>query len=190
MIFPIIFIIRLIFTILSILLVWSIQWKYSYKIPILILLILIMDIFDTNLFDYKQHLEYIKTTEYHYYDKICDIITYILILIIFQNIVNPQIYYLLWIIVCFRMIGLYMYFETKSRISFVIFPDIFKELLFLEYISHYNKVIDKNYWYFFLLIIVLKIIYESIHNYFFDILNNLNKFKTDNVRISEDMYDN
>lgn len=164
---PTIFLVRGILTFLFLVLVLAtLDLNSNLLIPAIILFILITDMFDTNILDYKEHKRYAMTPEYHLYDKIFDSLTYILILCLFRSIVSKQTYVLLWICVMIRIVGIIVFSQTHSRFWFIVFPDVFKELLLLDYVSRFSSTIDSNYWFFVIVTIILKTGYESIHHHF------------------------
>ena len=70
------------------------------------------------LFDHLDCLSFDKecvTYEYQRYDKLADIITYILFLFFYGNIFNKKILKFLWILIIYRLIGVIKFFNNNDN---------------------------------------------------------------------------
>ena len=75
--------------------------------------------------------------DYQMNDKVCDIISYILVYLMF-GLDNHVLFFIIY-----RTIGVYLFLKTKDRKWLIIFFDFIKEYLLYLYITnskHNNKV--------------------------------------------------
>jgi hypothetical protein len=94
---------------------------------------------------------------YRYVDKLADIISYILFLNILPLDINKNFYNN---VILFRIIGMFILYITENNNTLIYFPDLFKEFI------GYNLFINKNPSnYIFIIIYVLKIIFEYFKLY-------------------------
>ena len=126
-----------------------------YIVPLLLLLLDSVDAVTT--INYKFNGKYNGCKELHKYqiaDKICDVISYILILFIIDD---PILVYL----VIYRMLGVIIFGITKNGKSLIIFFDFVKEYLI------YKAIFGDTYTYIYPLIIgkiCFEYYFHTIHN--------------------------
>ena len=129
---------------------------HKYLLLILVVSLLLSDFLDTifpiflgNSFT-KEKFKYqscIYTSFYVIRDKLADLVSYILVFLIFFK--ND---YLLLVFILYRAVGIILYLLTSSTIWFIPFFDFIKEYLLYSYLFKTNKYI--------FVFIILKIIYE------------------------------
>lgn len=124
-----------------------------------VILILLSDILDCNvvkLVKYFNNLQpddsYCKHFLYQISDKLLDSISY---LIIYHLLKLPKIYLFL---ICYRLVGVGLFYITLNSQYLIFFPDLFKELLAYQYLF---KNIDSGVF----IVVFLKVLFEIFwHN--------------------------
>ena len=154
------FVARWIITIIYILLLFVI---YPTNVPYIPLIVgtSILDTIDcgvTKLF-YKYSCQ---THQYQSNDKLIDLMTYVLVIIIFWNYLPDNHKNILLIALFWRMIGVIRFYDTNNSKYMIIFPDLFKELLLLYYLDSLN-IINVN-MYSIGILTIIKIFYEYLHH--------------------------
>lgn len=144
----------LVFYILSL----KIDTYYKYIYLILPILLTLFDNVDNIFtFSYKNN-NCTKSYYYQYNDKICDIISYLLLFSFFK-LDNSILFFIFY-----RIIGVILFYFTKNTIWLVIFFDFVKEYLI------YMFIFQNNYNYILPILILFKIIFEY---YFHNVTNKL-----------------
>lgn len=104
---------------------------------ILIVIITTLDFFDVDLRkSLLENLEYAKTAEYQKYDKVVDLATYYLTLVLFSRMFPNWLLYVLWTALIYRTYGVYTYFTSEDRTTFVKYPDVIKEVMLGYFLSY------------------------------------------------------
>jgi hypothetical protein len=123
--------------------------KYYFIIlPIVLTLLDFTDNIFTNLA--KPFQSVANSTFYHLQDKIIDALSYIFVWYVFK-LDNKFLY-----LVLYRLIGVYWYYHTDNKKIFTLFPDLFKEFLFIHGIFEFNKYIP------YVIVLIIKIIFEYL----------------------------
>lgn len=145
---------RYIFTIIFLYAI-SIQNNKKYNYLIIVLLLTLLDIAD-NIFMYiYKRKKCTKTFYYQLQDKICDSISYLLVCLFFN------FDWLLLFFVLYRIIGVILFYFTKTSKWLILYFDFAKEYLL------YLFVFGKNYTFlplFILCKISFEYYYHNIHN--------------------------
>jgi hypothetical protein len=130
-------------------------------IPLLITLIILADNFDS---PFKNSREYFKSIEYQKNDKIVDVLTYMLILILYSHLFSKKTYILMWIALIYRSIGVYFFYHSHNNKYIHYYPDLIKELMLLDFLCHKLPVFKNYYSVFVIIILFVKIQYEKFHH--------------------------
>jgi hypothetical protein len=127
-------------------------------IPVLILLF--CDLVDVVVIsDSKQ---FVKTVDYHRYDKIADIISYVIFLLMYRHMIDGRIIQLLWAFVVYRLIGVIKFYNEYDTKYLKLFPDFINSTLVIYAMSKY---IDINTDVFIPIGCIYKILFEQrMHN--------------------------
>jgi hypothetical protein len=153
------FVIRLVLTI-GVLIVFR---NEIVSIPVLVLVITFLDFFDVDLQkSVLENVEYAKTVEYQNYDKVVDLVTYYLTLILFSHMFPNWLLGILWTALIYRTYGVYNYFNSEDRTVFVMYPDVIKEVMLGYFLSGFIG----NAPLFVLISALVKIVFESWHHNF------------------------
>jgi hypothetical protein len=164
---PDFFIFRFILTLLIYSIIYNLQ---SVSIIFIVLLLIIVDDFDSGYLRMKYKNIFHKfDSNYKKYDKINDSLSYIFILPIIYKLVSPDIFKLLIFATIFRLYGVINYYNNNNSLIFVMIPDLFKEILLVEYLSQNYKTILNNKNIVLIITTILKIGFEYWHH-------KLNKF--------------
>lgn len=78
-----------------------------------------------------------KGNDYHIPDKIADILTYGLFLILFGNIFDPTTLKLLWLFVVLRFVGVILFATTKNQKYLILFPDFINSTMIVFLLREY-----------------------------------------------------
>jgi hypothetical protein len=144
---------------------------HKYLLIILIVSLFVSDIEDTTFPNFINSLftnekpkynNCLYTDFYIIKDKIVDLVSYILVFLIFFR--ND---YLLLSFILYRAVGIVLYLLTNNTNWFILFFDFIKEYLLYNYLFKTNKYI--------FIFIILKIIYEYFNYYIFNSLYHDNK---------------
>jgi hypothetical protein len=128
---------------------------YYILLPLLLTLLDFTDNVFTHIFTTK--MQYLSNNRfYQLQDKIIDSLSYILVWYVFK--LNPIFLYL----VLYRLIGVYIFYHTNDKKIFVLFPDVFKEFLFLTGFKLNNSI----YSIVFILKMVIEYFFNSICQFF------------------------
>ncbi len=149
-------IIRFIYT----LIIYYLNINNFYKV----ILILLADYIDCFIINYIGKTN-CKTFLYQIGDKLLDLFSYYLI----YKLLNLDILYLYVII--YRLIGVFLFSISNSRIFLIIFGDYFKEILVYNYLFH--QLNFKKIDYGIIIIIIIKTIFE----YYWHIIKNPISYK-------------
>lgn len=133
--------------------------NYIKNIPLLLILLIITDSFDANL---ENSTAYYMTFEYQKYDKVVDSLTYSFILLLYRHLFDETTYILLWIALLYRSIGVYLFYHTQEIKYLHYYPDIFKEIMLLGFISEHFKFFKNYYPGFFILAVLIKVQFEKL----------------------------
>jgi hypothetical protein len=145
---------------------------HKYLLVILIVSLFVSDIADTTFPNFIAPLftnEKPKYNNCHYNDfyiikdKIADLVSYILVFLIFF-----RTDYLLLSFILYRAVGIVLYLLTNNTNWFILFFDFIKEYLLYNYLFKTNKYI--------IIFIILKMIYEYFNYSIFNLRTNENKF--------------
>jgi hypothetical protein len=137
---------------------------HKYLLLILVVSLLLSDLLDTIFPIFlgtpftKEKFKYqscIYTSFYVIKDKVADLVSYILVFLIFFK--ND---YLLLVFILYRAVGIVLYLLTNNTNWFILFFDFIKEYLLYNYLFKTNKYI--------FIFIILKIIYEYFNYYIFN----------------------
>lgn len=125
-------------------------------LPILLILLDEIDNIFTIFYKYNNHYNYCtKTFYYQYNDKICDIISYFLLLLFFK-LDNIALFFILY-----RLVGVVLFTIRKDSKYLIIFFDFVKE--YLLYLFIFGK--KYNYILFFIIAkICFEYYYHTMHN--------------------------
>lgn len=140
--------------------------KYNTPLIYIIVSFFILDSIDCNFFrilnkKYKCRKEDI---DYQIVDKISDLYTYILFILLFNDrlgSVTKNIYYILLI---WRTIGVVMFTMTRNKKYIVTHFDGLNGLLIVYLLSNYSEIIKKNYILFVVLVCMFKYKFEIKHH--------------------------
>jgi len=144
--------IRYIFTIFTFYIISNINANYKYIYLILPILLTLLDNVDNIFtFSYKNNA-CTKSYYYQYNDKLCDIISYLLLFVFFK-LDKSVLFFILY-----RIIGVILFYFTKNGIWLVIFFDFIKEYLI------YMFIFQNNYNYILPILILFKIIFEYYYH--------------------------
>ena len=105
-----------------------------------------------------------EDTDYQIADKISDLYTYILFILLFNDrldSVTKNIYYILLI---WRTIGVFMFTITRNKKYIVTYFDGLNGLLIVYLLSNYSEIIKKNYILFVVLVCMFKYKFEIKHH--------------------------
>lgn len=134
-----------IFRLLLTLLVYSLLYNYSVSIIILIIILITLDEADAIYFRIINKQFYIKSNiYYHKYDKLNDSLSYILLLPLVYKMLSFKMFTIILFTTLFRLFGVMHYYKYNNKKIFILMPDLFKELLLVEYLTN-NHNINKNY---------------------------------------------
>ena len=102
-----------------------------------------------------------KNDLYQKYDKILDTFSYFIILEIIkkESLLSLEKITVLTIIFCFRFFGIILYLFSKNRKILFYTSDLFREILLLFYFT------NKNHCYWFIIILIIKLIIEYHFHY-------------------------
>jgi hypothetical protein len=160
-----VFIARVIISLILILYTNTINNFNAIHIFILILFIDYIDGLYIKFFINKNIYQSLSIKEYQYPDKIVDVIIYLFVLIFFRNIFTDNTYLFLWILLLYRIIGVY-YFINYSETKYLhYFVDGINITILIYGLSKIIPYISNNYELFVILGILIKIAFEYIlHN--------------------------
>lgn len=133
--------------------------NYIKNIPLLILLLILTDFLDTHL---ENPITHSFTFEYHKYDKIFDAFTYTLVLLLYRHLFDEKTYFLLWIALLYRCIGVYLFYYTKDKKYLYYYPDVIKEFMLIGFLSENLRFFKNYYPLFIVLTVVIKVQFEKL----------------------------
>jgi hypothetical protein len=151
------FLVRLFITLFTYCILYNFQ---SISILFIIILLILLDWLD----GINPFIKYNKIINYDKYDKINDSIAYLLLLPLMYKLVTPQMFRVLMLTTLYRLIGIINYINSENKDFFILYPDLFKELLLIEFISNKYTIIDKYKLETIISMILLKINFEYIHH--------------------------
>lgn len=116
------------------------------------------NIFDNNIKCSKED------TPYQVNDKIIDLYAYFVFILLFYNKLDRLnlVYFILFFI--YRVIGVYYFYKTENRNYLKGFFDGMNGLLVLFELSNRFDVIKKNYTILVVMMIAIKILFETVHH--------------------------
>jgi len=147
-----------------------------------ILFVYIVDMIDYNPIIGKlfyKNSKYTETYTYEQYDKISDLISYILLLVfIYSNNHIPINYkHSLLLLLIFRIVGIALFLSTNNTKYLFYFPNFFLEFTLLFSLIFEQKYTNLNTPFRFFLVFVLKILQEYLMHYNKDIRNILKDYE-------------
>lgn len=154
---PINFIVRLFITLFTYCIIYNLQY---ISIIFIIFLLIFLDWLDGS----NPFIKYKEYPDYHMYDKINDSISYLLLLPLVYKLVSKKIFRLLMLTTFYRLLGVITYSITKNKEFFIVFPDLFKELLLVEFISNNYTFINMYKIETIIATIFLKLNFEYLHH--------------------------
>jgi hypothetical protein len=134
-----------------------------YLLPITMLIDLIDSAY-VRLNDLKRFNIKLKTKEYQKYDKLADIIIYLFVICIFASLFTNGTFILLWILITYRAIGVW-YFWNDTRTKYLhIFVDAINSTIAVYGLSKLFPFVSRNYIIFVIIGFIAKYIFEKIHH--------------------------
>ena len=154
--------VRVVLTLICILL--SAFVSKNYKLLYLTILPFITDFFDSIILNfYKFDL---KTYEYQSKDKIIDWMTYFVIIILLKPFYPKYVYYILWIFLAWRFIGLYKFILSGETGTLKIFFDAVNSTMVVYYLSTLIPLVHNNICLFIIIGLLVKVLFEyKIHSF-------------------------
>jgi hypothetical protein len=140
--------------------------KYNTPFIYIIVSFFILDSIDCDFFRILNKKDKCRKedTDYQIADKISDLYTYILFILLFNDrldSVTKNIYYILLI---WRTIGVFMFTITRNKKYIVTYFDGLNGLLIVYLLSNYSEIIKKNYILFVVLVCIFKYKFEIKHH--------------------------
>lgn len=151
------FLVRLFITLFTYCILYNFQ---AVSILFIIILLIFLDWLDGK----NPFIKYANIINYDKYDKINDSIAYLLLLPLMYKLVTPEMFRILMITTLYRLIGVINYTYSENNNLFIIYPDLFKELLLVEFIGNKSKFINKYKLETIISVILLKINFEYVHH--------------------------
>jgi hypothetical protein len=151
------FIGRLLITLISYSILYNLK---SISLIFIIILLIFLDWLDID----TPFIKWKSLENYHVYDKINDIISYLLLLPLLYKLVSPDLFRILVITTLYRLYGVINNYINPNSDNFIRYFDSFKELLLVEYLSKNNKFINKYKMESIVITLLLKINFEYIHH--------------------------
>ena len=135
------------------------------SIIFIIILLLIIDVLDSEYIRIKTKNIFHKFDKtYKLYDKINDSLSYILILPIIYKLGPYEIFILLTPTTFYRSYAVCDYAKKENSDIFIQIPDLFKEILLIEYIANNYKIVQDNKSNILVLTTFLKAGFEYVHH--------------------------
>lgn len=159
---PDFFFVRLFLTLLVYTSVYNLK---TTSLLFLVILLIIVDSFDCNYLRIKNKaLSFKIGVIYHKYDKINDSLSYLMLLPLLYKVLPFDIFKLLCITTLYRLVGVIHYFNNVDNSIFITIPDLFKEILLVEYASQKYNFISNNKSNVLVLTTFVKSLYEYYHH--------------------------
>ena len=154
------FSLRLIITIV----VFSIlKIKNVTNLPLLVGLLFVFDLLDCGLLSFFPND--CGTSEYQRWDKIIDLVVYILFFALFRNLFDDFTKNILIGFILFRLIGVIKFYTTGNTLYLKLFPDFINSTLAAYVIYQYFDLNTHSYYVLIIIGMIVKILFEmKIHS--------------------------
>ena len=106
----------------------------------------------------KEYVDYQKK------DKVIDLFAYLLVFILFHNLMGENISLFYIILFLWRSVGVLKYYKTEDTKNLKIFFDGINGLLVLSVLSSHYDFVKNNFNLLLIPIMLLKIIFENLHH--------------------------
>lgn len=156
------FLFRIVLTILIFYLFYLLNVE---SLLLLVLVIIILDTSDCGIWNLFNNSYNCKSFEYQKYDKIFDVATYIIFIIIFNKLFTSIELYILSCAIIWRAIGVAGFYYTNNNAYLMIFPDLVKELILIKYVRSKFELNIIQSGILISSVVFLKVIYEMTHHH-------------------------
>lgn len=131
-----------------------------------IILIFLTDVIDSEILKrcYNSTSLTLRTNnQYQFTDKLNDMIGYLLTINIISKykLLSMSSINILWIVLCYRIIGEIIAYKTKNRKYLMVFIDLYKEIFLLMYFIKDPKI----FYILFVILVIFKLYVEYIYHY-------------------------
>ena len=106
----------------------------------------------------KEYVDYQKK------DKVIDLFAYLLVFILFHNLMGENVHIFYIILFLWRSVGVLKYYKTEDTKNLKIFFDGINGLLVLNVLSIYYDFVKNNFNLLLIPMMLLKIIFENLHH--------------------------
>jgi len=138
---------------------------FNFNILTLIIIIFALDFIDGDIYKLiSWDFNFTKTHEYQRYDKLADIITYIIAISLYHNLFDSNTLMLLIILIVWRSIGVWKYFYKNDNNILITHFDGINIVMIVYYLSTVNAVVKNNYSLSIVGGLIFKYLFEIFHH--------------------------
>lgn len=130
------------------------------SLPLLIVLLFLFDALDCGRLSPFKNID-CKSIDYQTSDKIVDITTYAIFIILFKDLFDKFTYYLLIVLILFRLVGIIGFVQTNNNSYLKMFPDFVNSTLIAYAIYQYFNLRRETYYILIILGMASKIAFEQ-----------------------------